>query len=570
MTSYQLLNRLPPKDKIIFIVNVGPENLDKAKLFVETCGYTNPKLIILCNGYHNKWPKIVLKLGTYKPYQYNYSYLDSFNILNDGDYVCSLIYYIIDHYNNDKSLQTTIHNYHLINKFKQFKNSYFNIIAFDNTLKTVGKDLYELLFNNGMTQYLNTYVSYKLSNMTTSLTHRNKHDINENNLIPYGEYVFKINDLQYFIKYIAEQVNNQNINDQLNIANQLVNTLIYLTKNKSRIEYNYTIYKFAKLFKINTELMIELFHESIKREKQNTSILLDDLYDAHDEFYKLYDAKKISYRGAIGNFISFVSNNMIITGSMQFIDEQIYKNKMTYDNCSYMSIPIFCDNIDDFHTFQLLNWARINYSEMYKVGELSDELIVIVLLDMLRVCCNNIPDSIKIAYIKLAGILFRCREPSLYIRLLNKKMNFLPHNIDQEELKTNLTKNMSLMNIIGSPISAWKAICQLITEDCRKPVTFPDEIKVPTIKVYEITRETAPTLNYVCYLTKKDISNDGGFKMLPHYDNLGEICEPIELLSIESYNEFLNNKNYCPRCGRQLYAGNLAYIGPQKPLVLPN
>lgn len=265
MTSYQLLNRLPSKNKITFIVNVSPENLDKAKLFVETCGYTNSKLIILCNGYHNKWPKTVLKLGTYKQYQYDYSYLDSFNLLDDSDYVNSMIYYILDHYYSDKSLHTAVNNYHLINKFKQLKNSYFNIIAFDNTLKIVGKDLYELLFNNGMTQYLNTYVSYKLSDMTTSLIHRNKHDINENNYIPYGEYMFKISDLQHFIKYIAEQISNQNINDQLSIANQLVNTLIYLTKNKSKIESNHIIYKFAKLFKINTELMIELFHESMKR-----------------------------------------------------------------------------------------------------------------------------------------------------------------------------------------------------------------------------------------------------------------------------------------------------------------
>jgi hypothetical protein len=459
----------------------------------------------------------------------------------------------------------------------------------DNLKIAAGGDVFNIIQSNGLTQHLAEFTSYS-PNYNNGFNHIYKITAKEG-YIPYGNMYFKEEDTIKFYEYINEaiQKNKDSEEEMLKIIQKLSYTLSFLVSDKSNLGSN-TIEEYCKLFqktKLEENFVHFIMKESIKMEKEGKSFLLSEYRSKLKEYYK--KANEMLFANtkkalSIKNFITLPINNKILVGDEVFINENITMNKFEYFLSSIMInntikipvLPLELEDLKDINEQCLRQFVRAMISINYKISALDDKIMYIMMGITTKILISkNISEKYKEYFRKLSKLMLKKKR-------LNVNETEI-QNIENGELPDNSNINNfdEYMNFVQekvfglkkkySSMSFWymlllglndKNILSKQLKNCKKSLENEFGVKSDyefilkhlideDIIIYEMTVDSTNKnkYDYNCLITKRNLSRDGGFIIIPHKDLINKNCSPKVVFSQEGLDVIFENENFhCPSC----------------------
>ena len=518
----------------------------------------------------------------------------------------------------DKTLLETQLGTAIVNLFKKHNNIQLNIMSVENrsvdlSLKesvqsAAGCDVYNVIMNHHLTQYITKFISYTTNN-PNGFVHINK-NTPPTGFLPYGEKYFSVLKVGEFIQFImTELAKAQTEDEQLQIVQNLSNTLATLTKDKRPEITKGIIGTFCDLFKttkIDPMFVQLILTESIQKEVVGSASIyaeyrsqLKDLYKKADEL--LLDNVKNAI-GLIGNkFVSLPMDGKIIIGNHRFVDQCVFYQGRTYHNAACMLgkvlVPVVYGGIDG--SLSLMNqqclrqWLRIIISKLYGVNPMDDDVIYLMLGLVLQVSLSEVSDDLKTTFRHLGFIMLRKKRMKTDMTELERLQNGeLPadNHGGLESFTRLMNCPLARLGIKMSPLSFWYAVCLALGDEqliLRQLIHCGDAIQkefqcessqlvnhlktlncVPKLMSSEIPYEV--TLDYMCLVTMEETSKIGGFRFLPHRSPSNMVCCLQNVLSTAGYKAMAEHVEtcVCPVCFTKLTPDNFEKVGPKPDIVM--
>lgn len=485
------------------------------------------------------------------------------------------------------------------NIFEKYNNIQLNIITVEpierdfNKIETLtyaaGCDVYNVIMENKLTKYITKFISYTPNNRD-GFIHINK-NIPPPGYCPFGDKYFSQLRVKDFINYLIKLVEEtQNEDELLKIVQQLSSTLAVLTRDKPNHMVKDIIKTFCEIFeRSQLDIMFVKFilEDAIKKENEGMANIfalyraqLKDLYKRANELL----GKNVKEAIGIGsNFMTFPLNNKIIIGNYRLIDKNIALDKIypssgiKVNNILLPIIPLEL-KISQMSEQCLRQWVRQIIGRIYKIGVMDDMIIYIVLGIVLQVIMSEVEERIKDAYRKLGHIMLKKKRFNTDMTELERLENGeapIPNSGKIEDFIKYMKGVNTIFEYGLEPFELWYAICialnnekmivkQLIHCDIKDPKNVMKKIQKQDIKSYKLPIDII--LDYKCLITLEDTSENGGFRFLPHRNNMGNTCSPICVLSEDGYKQLLSDPtiSVCPICYTQLDETNFEKVSGKK------
>ncbi len=463
-----------------------------------------------------------------------------------------------------------------------------------------GGDVFGVIQEAKLTNKITQFVSYTLpqtarAKKLSRFVHINRNDPPKG-FIPYEQQYFSELKMPEFFQFIRAELREVKDDEsrQLQIAQNLANTLNYATKDKPARLVNDIVANFAQLFTIDKNVIQYMLTEAIERERQGTAgVYANYRKNLKDFFKEASRLLEVDVRRAIGlnfdgHFVTFPVNGRVLTGSGQLINQPIQIAKTKYPNASYNTIPIFTegarrDSADakmsstDEPSIQeqcLRQWTRSIYARLYLTNAVNDEIIYLVLGDMYIVNQSpNAPDRVKRAYVNLGRAMLR-----------KKRLNSMQTELDRLESGELPVPNSGKINdffilmevvakklkITTKPMRLWFEICGVLggkIKEMQQPHCVRQTEQWGDIAFTPYQFDTIPdecNLDYTCLVTLEDISTVGGYRMNIHRRVTGTDCHPVYLFSEAGKTQLVRSSNCaCPICYTPIAPDQFTKVGPR-------
>jgi hypothetical protein len=465
-----------------------------------------------------------------------------------------------------------------------------------------GSDVYQVIQENQLTKSITKFVTFDLANSEKGYTHISRTNAIKG-FIPYKDRLFSESKISMFLQWIKQTVDNicreatdpTKASDQLLVIVQdLTPTLSALTLDKPRNISDQIINNFCNTFRstpLDFYLAKFILDDSIKNERAGQAQLLSVYQQKRRDFFKLANdllsQSTSKYIGVLNYFVSYPLGNYIITGHSSMIDKTIQKftnSAVDYQDYIFPVMPLDFKIGSDINGQCLRQWTRTVISKLYSVDMLGDIVIYIVLMINMRVQLGDLPESIKSAYINLCTTMLSKKrlnsESTELDRLLSGSFP-TPNNGRVEDfykfMTTVLEKSGLAMKI--KPMTMWFAlvlaygnptliVSQLAhcLEDIKADYPNIKPLDLLTMFVVKpfVLVEIAPHIDYTCMISLDDCSKNGGYQFSGHTSVSGYHCQPINIISTDSFAQLFNNSDTvpCPICYTDIDAQSFIPIGP--------
>ena len=313
-------------------------------------------------------------------------------------------------YINDQTVR-----HELSNSLKYFRGNLY-ILTVERTAKdfgnieevngAAGSDVYKTVQENKLTNFICKFVSHYPGALNPetkccdvqSFTHIQKMTP-PTGYIPYGERYFLELNMDKFVKFIANEINEvvQDVDaesKQLAIAQRLSSTMFHLLKNKSSQLIDYNIKMFSRLFTLDQQVIYYILGESILQEREGKAQIIADYRRNLQNLFK--DAQRklnenVSQAISIGSaFCSFpvwdseFSSRAlmdehetkgcfnILTGPSKLVTETFNAKNGKFPRSCVSSTPVFGvydekTKLSLFNDQCLRQWIRTVYSSRFNV-----------------------------------------------------------------------------------------------------------------------------------------------------------------------------------------------------------
>lgn len=470
-----------------------------------------------------------------------------------------------------------------------------------------GCDVYRVIMENKLTNFITKFVSYTPNNLGGFL-HINK-NIPPSGFIPYGERCFSELKVARFVQFILGEIKQSKNDDELlQIVQRLSSTICQLTKDKPMRVKNDIINTFCSLFSGTSLDMVFvrfIITEAVQKENEGTANVfaqyrarLQDLYKqaANLLLSNVKDATKID-----NQFMTLPMEGKIITGNHRLVDRPSYINNANYPQSavrlSNMNVPVipfvpasmlaFADMSANINEQCLRQWVRVLIGKTYNLNIMEDSIIFTVLGIVLKVVSSDVPIQVKKAYQNLGETMLRKKRLNSDRTELDRIENGeLP--IPNSGKIAGFYQSMELVNrqldMSYSSLTTWYMLCLALGNQkvinnqlihCKEalskdfPGIEPAEIKLHfNIQHVELPQETV--LDYNCLITLENVEQVGGYKFLPHDNLANQVCEPVYILSDEGYKQLIAKNAICPICYASLSAESFEKVGPKPALEMDN
>jgi hypothetical protein len=458
-----------------------------------------------------------------------------------------------------------------------------------------GSDVFKLIQESKLTRKVSQFISYTLPSSTddtyTRFVHINRNDPPKG-FIPYEQRYFSELRTHEFYQFIVKELkDNTEESKQLQIAQNLANTLFYLTKDKPERLVADIIANFARLFTIDANVVQYILTDAIEREKTGTAGVFAAYHKDKKELYK-EAGKLLSKRvnRAIGvdersQFMTCAIEKRILVGNGGLVNRSLKIKNGLYPKSSYERVPVFPMERKQPHTELqeqcIRQWLRVVYGYLYGINQSSDEIIFHVLAEMVIVVRSpNIPNDVKQSYIALGRMMLRKKRANSMqteIERLEEGEFPIPNSGKPNDFFLMMARIIKNLSIVGKPMRLWNEICQVLggrlvdqqQRHYRVDVNeWSDDIQLPTYEVDIIP--DACNLDYTCLVTLEDISTVGGYRIQSHPHVSGVNCFPIYLFSENGKNQLIASNNcVCPICYQPIRADQFTKVDAKREFKLP-
>jgi hypothetical protein len=420
-------------------------------------------------------------------------------------------------YSELNSLKTNLSN-SIKNLFEKYNTVQLTIITvepkntnftqIESLISAAGCDVYNVIMNNKLTNYVSKFVSYTPNNLN-GFVHINK-NIPPPGHIPYEDKYFSELRVGDFIKFLSDKIilNKTSDDELLKIVQLLSTTICYLTKDKPKNVKNDIVNTFCNLFyDTSLDIMLVKFivSDSVTKESEGSANVfasyrakLQDLYKQATQLL-LTDVKKsiginehfitLPIMNNANNMSNNTNNNMkIISGHCRMVNTQITVNNQTYPNSAIkinnICLPVLpfikcygTNNSNNNYTQSLMSqqclrqWVRVIISKTYNVGILEDSIIYIVLGMVLLIVLSNVPENIKECYRYLGHVMLRKKRVNTDITELERLERGelpVPNSGKIEGFYIFMDQVIKILGITSdkiSKLSLWYLICLALNNE---------------------------------------------------------------------------------------------------------
>lgn len=465
-----------------------------------------------------------------------------------------------------------------------------------------GSDVYKVIQENQLTKSITKFVTFDLTNSEKGYTHISRTNAIKG-FIPYKDRLFSESKITMFLQWIKQTVDNickestdsTKASDQLlKIVQDLTPTLSALTSDKPCYVSDQIINNFCNIFRstpLDFYLAKFILDDSIKNERAGQAQLLSVYQQKRRDFFKLANdllAQSTSkYIGILNYFVSYPLGDYIITGHSSLINASIQKftnSAVDYQNYIFPVMPLDFKIGSDINGQCLRQWTRATISKLYNVDMFGDIIIYIVMMINMRVQLVDLPESIKSAYTNLCTTMLSKKrlnsESTELDRLLSGSFP-TPNNGRVEDfykfMATVLEKSGLEMKI--KPMTMWFALVlaygnstlivsqlQHCLEDIKADYPQCEPLDLLTVFAFKpfVLVEMAPHIDYTCMISLDDCSKCGGYQFAGHTSVSGYHCQPVNIISADSFAQLFNNSDTvpCPICYTDIDAQSFIQIGP--------
>lgn len=460
----------------------------------------------------------------------------------------------------------------------------------EEVLHAAGSDVFQVIQDAKLTKKVTQFVSYtkpaENKGDPVRFVHINRNDPPPG-FVPYEQRYFREVHMPDFYHYIHNELKESKDNEakQLQIAQNLANTLSYITKDKPERLVNEIVANFAQLFTLDSTVIHHMLTEAIAREREGRAGVFatfrKNLKDLYKEAGLLLSKNVKRAIGLSDMFVSCPIHSKILVGPVHLVNISLRVKNGIYPKSSYERVPVLpLDTINrnrsELQEQCVRQWIRVVYGFIHNVNQASDELIYLFLADMLIVNRSaTIPDNVKLAYINLGRAMLRKKRMNSMqteserletgeLPIPNSgKINdfFLIMSNVQTKLKIKNTKPMRLWyeicDVLGGKIKEkQQPLCRELKEEWSETIDLP---------VY--TTDIIPdelNLDYSCLVTLEDISKVGGWRINKHTRRNLPDCHPVYLFSDVGKTQLLaSNHCMCPVCYTPIGADQFTKVGPR-------
>jgi hypothetical protein len=452
-------------------------------------------------------------------------------------------------------------------------------------VNAAGNDVYNVISEQKLTNMVDQFVSYTPSGRFVQIN-KNKPDLP--GYIPYEEKSFSEFRTHEFMMFIRDELKTKpDEESQIRIAQNLSSTLDYLTKDKPKHVANDIVKTFSNLFSIDQNLIRFILTEAIEKERAGNAGLYSNYRSQLKNLFAQAEQKlKEDVRSAVNiqdNFITYPINGRVLSGNGRLMDKSLVINKIRYPSCAFYNLPCFAldGKLNDLQEQCLRQWTRTVFAQMYNTNMQSDEIIYLVLTTVFIVTNSpSIPDFVKTAYQNLGTVMLKKKRLNTVnlteLEFLESGSLPIPNSGKIEDFFKYMKTCSSKLNVQCLPMKLWYEICKSMggklfssqKDICMNHAEYSDALIFQEYHHDVIPDEVA--YDYKCIITLDDISNVGGYRILPH-KNAGDYqCSPVYLLSHEGKESLLKSANcVCPICYSRLNAGTFEEVGKKIPFELP-
>lgn len=489
----------------------------------------------------------------------------------------------------------------------------FNQESFNNF---AGSDVYKAIQENHLTKSITKFVTFDLSNSETGYTHISRTNAVAG-FIPYKDRLFSESKISMFLQWIKETVddmcdtleNDTSENDTsenteivsnklLVMVQDLTPTLSALTLDKPMHVSDQIINNFCNIFRstpLDFYLAKFILDDSIKNERSGQAQLLSSYQQKRRDFFKLANdllsQSTNKYIGILNYFVSYPIDKYIVTGHKSLITHtiQIYTDSaIQYQNYIIPVMPLDFNSGSDINGQCLRQFTRFVISKLYNIDMYNDVIIYIVMMINMKIHLSDLTDNIKSAYKQLCKVMLSKKrlnsDTTELARLLTGAFP-TPNNgkVDQFYNFMNIVREKFEFNTHTrvKPMTLWFALVLSYGDEILINAQLPhclDDIKkdFPEINPLNLLAEfesliypyilidIPPNIDYKCMISLEDCSDTGGYQFTGHISRSNYYCHPINIISVESYNQLFTHSETvpCPICYTDINNESFIPIGP--------
>lgn len=462
-----------------------------------------------------------------------------------------------------------------------------------------GCDVYQVIVENQLTKYVTKFISYTLNN-PNGFTHISK-TIPPPGYVPFGDNFFSEVRTQEFVSYLIKLIKDTPVeNDLLKIVQNLSATLSYLTKDKPQHMIREIINTFCNLFQqtvIDPMFVQFILSDAVEKENAGQANVFAVYRTQMKELFKTAtNLLNKNTKDAIGigqYFISLPIHGKIVSGHYRLIDKDLMIAQKRYPQSALdvngilvPIIPFDYPRQSAMNEQCLRQWIRTMISEMYGVNALDDSIIYIVLGIVLRVVSSDVSELVKSSFRRIGTIMLqkkRLNSNTTELARLLEGNAPIPNSGRIQDFYDYMYTNNRLLGLNFQPMTLWYMMCRALKIDdladkqfvhCNGDIkkdfdgaNMDDLMKMVAKRISNVDHFEIPfenVLDYSCLVTLEDTATTGGYRFLQHQNLIGQICNPVSVLSADGYQALISSNNcVCPLCYTKLEQNQFEIVGPK-------
>lgn len=451
-----------------------------------------------------------------------------------------------------------------------------------------GGDVYKLVQDNRLTKKIMSFESYCLNGKSTQISRVSAPP----GFAAYGDRYFSVTRVHEFLGHVKQELESHpDEKDQLEIAQKLSITLEYLTRDKPRPLTDDIIKTFCSLFAMDKNLIRYILTEAIDSERGGQAAVLANYRAQAKNFFKLADEhikRDVSFAVGItecDKFVSPVLMGRVLTGSYRLVDKTVTIARFNYPRAGFTDtvpvLPLLTDatKLSELQEQCLRQWIRTTMAALYATHPVSDQIIYLFMgLNWFVRQSAAVSDQVKKAYQNLTRVVLN-KKRSNSVQTEYDRINAgefpMPNSGKIEDFFAIMRGVAQKLEIETTPLKLWHEMCLALDQ---KVANLQERHCVEELK-NDISVKSAPfqqdevpdtmAFDYQCIVTLDDISETGGYRIVPH-NSVAGACSPVYLISADGKSQMLASQNCaCPVCYTALTANDFQVMGPKVAFELP-